>query len=292
MKQSRKTVLVAGGDLRYVYTARALAAQYDVYAAGFSRQIVPFEEVCLTESSGDGFPMCDVLVLPMPVSDDGVLVNAPFGRQNLSLKGLIPVLKPGGIVLGGKFGSAAALFQDAGIRTADYLEQEELSVLNAVPTAEGALQILLDEMPFTIYGSRILVLGFGRIGSRLAQVLHALGAQVTVASRDTAELARAEMADCRTLPLAEISEHAAQFQVICNTIPAKVITAEILGRMQADTLVLDLASRPGGVDLDAAQKCSRRVVWALSLPGKTAPVTAGEIIARTIFHMLDERGVS
>ncbi len=292
MKQSEKTVLVAGGDLRYVYTAGMLAERFAVYAAGFSRQIIPSEKVTPVGSAGDGFPMCDVLVLPMPISDDGVFVNAPFGRQNLSLKGLLASLKPGGIVLGGKFGETAELFHEAGIQTVDYLTREELSVLNAVPTAEGALQILLEEMASTVYGSRVLVLGFGRIGSRFAAVLHALGAEVTVASRDVAELARAEMSGCRVLPLRAVVQHAAEFEVICNTIPSKVVTAEILERIHPETLILDLASKPGGVDLAAAQHCSRRVVWALSLPGKTAPITAGEIIAKTIFHILEERGVS
>lgn len=289
---SRKTVLVAGGDLRYVYTARTLAERFDVHAAGFTRQIAPFSEVTLTESVAEGFPPCDVLVLPMPVSDDGVLVSAPFGRQNLSLKGLLAALKPGGIVLGGKFGKTAALFHEAGVETADYLAREELSTLNAVPTAEGALQILLEEMPCTIYKSRMLVLGYGRIGSRLAQILHMLGACVTVVCRDVAELARAEMSGCNALPLSELAAHAQEFQVFCNTIPARIVTEDILCCMTPDALVLDLASKPGGVDLEAAQKCGRRVVWALSLPGKTAPVTSGEIIAKTIFHMLEERGVS
>lgn len=287
---SRKTVLVAGGDLRYVYTAKALAERFQVYAAGFTRQIAPFEEVKLTESAGEGLPMCDVLVLPLPVSEDGVFVHAPFGRQNLSLKGLLSSLRPDGIVLGGRFGKAEAVFREAGVPMVDYLAREELSTLNAVPTAEGALQILLEEMAFTIYGSHVLVLGFGRIGSRLAATLHALGAKVTVASRDFAELARAEMLGCEALPLSEIGTHAARFGVICNTIPAKIVTADILERLQPEALVLDLASKPGGVDLDAAQKLSRRVVWALSLPGKTAPITAGEIIAKTIFNILEERG--
>ncbi len=289
---SRKTVLVAGGDLRYVYTAHALAEKYEVYAAGFPRQMVPFEDVRLTGTAGEGLPMCDILVLPMPVSDDGVLVSAPFGRQALSLKGLLAAVRQNGVVFGGKFGKSAAIFEEAGIPTADYLAREELSLLNAVPTAEGALQILLEELPFTVYGSRMLVLGFGRIGSRLARILHALGAEVTVATRDTAELARAEMSGCRAIALAELPSCAGEFQVICNTIPAKVVTAKILHRMTPETLVLDLASKPGGVELEEAQKCSRRVVWALSLPGKTAPVTAGEVIARTILHMLEERGVS
>lgn len=287
MKQCRKTALVAGGDLRYVYTAHALAERFDVYAAGFSAQDLPFPEIKLAE---DEFPACDILVLPMPVSDDGVFVNALQGR--ISLEALAACVRPDGVVCGGKFGKAAEIFRKANLPTADYFESEELTVLNAVPTAEGALEILLSELPCTICGSRMLILGYGRIASRLASSLCALGADVTVAARDPVQRTWAELSGCSALPLADVPAHAAEFQVICNTIPAKVITAEVLRRMQADALILDLASKPGGVDLDAAQKYGRHVVWALSLPGKTAPVTAGEIIARTIFHLLEERGVS
>ena len=86
--QSKKTIMVAGGDLRYGYTAAALAEKFETYAVGFTRQMIP-ESVNLIESPADGLPMCDILVLPMPVSDDGVLVNAPFSQSNISLKNLI-----------------------------------------------------------------------------------------------------------------------------------------------------------------------------------------------------------
>ncbi len=289
MEQSRTTVLIAGGDLRYVYTAGALAERCEVFATGFPQQMVPFENVKLVDTV-KAFPKCDALVLPLPVSEDGVLVNAPLSRQNLSLKGLLTALKPGAVVLGGRFGKAESLFQEAGVRTVDYLAREELSTLNAVPTAEGALQILLEETACTIYGSRMLVLGFGRVGSRLAAVLHALGAKVTVASRDCVELARAEMLGCTPLPLSSLERCAGAFSVICNTIPAKVVGPSVLEQLPAEALVLDLASKPGGVDWDAAQASRCRVVWALSLPGKTAPITAGEIIAKTIDNILKETG--
>ncbi|MBR1529714.1 MAG: dipicolinate synthase subunit DpsA [Oscillospiraceae bacterium] len=286
--KNHKTVIVAGGDLRYGYTAAALAEKFETYAVGFTRQIIP-DQVNLIESAADGLPMYDILVLPMPVSDDGVLVNAPFSQSNLSLKGLISRLRPNAVVLGGKFGKSKALFEEAGIETVDYLACEELSTRNAVPTAEGAVQMMLEEMPCTIYGSKVLLLGFGRIGSRLAYTLHAMGAEVTVAARDVVKRAQAEMLGCRSIPFTELETCAEQFDVICNTVPAKVITESVLEKIREDALILDLASKPGGIDWDAAQKLGRRVVWALSLPGKTAPVTAGEIIAKTILHILEER---
>ncbi len=282
----RKTILVAGGDLRFCYTAHAFLADYDVCAAGFTRQYLPDPGITLADP--DTLPVCDVLVLPMPVSDDGILVNAPFSPGEIPLRSLLPCLKPDALVFGGKFGAAQDIFTDAGFPVIDYLGSEELAACNAIPTAEGAVQILLEEMPRTIHQSRILVLGFGRIAARLAYILHALGAEVTVAARQPADRSRAMMLGCQTVDFPQIE--AGKYDVLCNTVPAKVVTAGILAAMREDALVLDLASKPGGVELDAAKSLNRRVIWALSLPGKTAPVTAGEIIARTVIHLIEERG--
>ena len=288
--RSDKTVLVIGGDLRYAYTARSLSRHFDTYALGFTRQLLPFPEVAVLTSPEEGLPLCDAIVLPMPVSDDGILVNTPFGGPGFPLQSCIPLLREGATVFGGRFGKAQAVFDKAGVRTVDYLREESLSTANAVPTAEGAIRILLEEMPRTLCGSRILVLGYGRIGSRLAASLHALGARVTVAARGLTDRIRAEAVGCETISTQELAAKAGGFEVICNTVPAVLLTREVLAAMAPDTLVLDLASKPGGVDWDAAKALSCHVVWALSLPGRTAPVTAGEIIARTILPLLGEGG--
>ncbi|MDE5753966.1 MAG: dipicolinate synthase subunit DpsA [Oscillospiraceae bacterium] len=285
----KKRILVAGGDLRYGYTAASLADHLETYAVGFQSAVS--EKVQLVETSAEDLPLCDVLVLPMPVSDDGILVNAPFSQRNISIRGLLSALKPGALVLGGKFGKSQGIFDQAGIETADYLAREEFSTRNAVPTAEGAIQIMLEEMPCTICGSQILILGFGRIGSRLAATLHAMGAEVTVAARNVVKRAEAEMLGCQSITFSGLENAVKHADVICNTVPALVLTEPILQQIQQNALILDLASKPGGVDWDAAQTLGKRVIWALSLPGKTAPVTAGEIIAKTILHILDERGM-
>ena len=76
--QPKKTVLVAGGDLRYGYTARVLAQDFEVRAVGFTRQVLPFPEVQLASLTDTGLPKFDCLVLPIPVSEDGTHLNAPF----------------------------------------------------------------------------------------------------------------------------------------------------------------------------------------------------------------------
>ena len=282
-----KTILVAGGDLRYCSTARAFLRGYRVCALGFTREELPDSDITLADSAAE-LPSCDALVLPMPVSDDGVTLRAPFAPQPVALAELLPCLKPDALVFGGKFGAARKLFTDAGFPVIDYLQSEELAAGNAIPTAEGALGILLSETPRTVHNARILILGYGRIGCRLACILQALGAHVTVCARRSTDRSRAQMTGCDAVDYPQI--RAGDFDVIVNTVPALVVTRELLTAMQPETLVLDLASKPGGVDLEAAKLLNRRVIWALSLPGKTAPVTAGELIAHTVGHILEERG--
>ena len=76
-----------------------------------------------------------------------------------------------------------------------------------------------------------------------------------------------------------------------NTVPARVLGEAELAELRPDCLVIDLASKPGGVDLDAAARLGKKVVWALSLPGKVAPVTAGRAIRTAIYNILSELGV-
>lgn len=285
--QSEKRILVVGGDLRYAYTARALARDCRVLALGLMRQA---PGVCSAESP-DELPGIDILVLPMPVSEDGVTVHAPYAGSPVLLRDLLPVLRPGALVLGGRFGKTDSFFRSAGFETEDYGNREEFALFNAVPTAEGAVGILLDELPRTLFGAQILVTGYGRIGRILTVLLKSFGAEVTVAARKSADRTRAETDGCRGIPFTALPEEIGRFDAVCNTVPACVLDETLLADLREDALVLDLASRPGGVDREAAQKLGRRVVWALSLPGRTAPVTAGDIIARTVMQVLGERGL-
>ena len=168
---------------------------------------------------------------------------------------------------------------------------EELSVRNAVPTSEGALQILMKEMPITIEKSHILVLGFGRIGSYLAKILHALGANVTVVARKPEVLAKAEQMGCDAVNFDKLPEIISKMDAICNTVPVVVLNGDVLKKVNQGAVILDLASRPtGGTDFSKANFLGIKTIWALGLPAKVAPVTAGEIIAQTIITMQKERG--
>ena len=173
----------------------------------------------------------------------------------------------------------------------DYFAREELAVLNAVPTAEGAIQIALEELPITLHEARVLLVGFGRLSRALGPRLLGLGAKVWVAARSYAQRAAAESMGLGSEGLERLPDWLCAYDLVINTVPAPILGIEELAAMKEGVLVIDLASRPGGVDRSAAAALGVKVVHALSLPGKVAPVTAGRYIRDTVYHMMEELGV-
>ena len=184
---------------------------------------------------------------------------------------------------------AKAIAAEAGVELVDYFAREELAIRNAIPTAEGCIGVLLAQRKRTLWGSAVLLLGFGPVGQAVGTRLAALGAHVTVAARRPAQRAQAESLGMQGAELARLARLAPAFDTVVNTIPAQVLTAPVLARLRPGSLIVDLASRPGGTDFDAAARCGHKAIHALSLPAACAPETAGEIVARTVREMLRER---
>ncbi|HHY15839.1 MAG TPA: dipicolinate synthase subunit DpsA [Firmicutes bacterium] len=174
-----------------------------------------------------------------------------------------------------------------GLGLIEIAEIDELAILNSIPTAEGALQVAMENTAITIHNSRCLVLGLGRCGTTLTRVLLALGAKVTVASRSGADLARAIALGAEPLALANLKT-STNYDLIFNTIPAMVLPRSYLRLLDSNLVIIDIAASPGGTDFAAAEELGIRAIHALSLPGRVAPKTAGEILVRTIPRLLEK----
>ncbi|MFQ9472065.1 MAG: dipicolinate synthase subunit DpsA [Oscillospiraceae bacterium] len=282
---------VLGGDMRQGKLAQLLAEDgHRVHTYALEDGAVPAPG--LTAEPGlSGVEQADCVVLPLPVSSGGRLLNAPLSRPLSSdYRGARPSI-PGADALRRPGGPGhRRLGPERGLTIRDYFAREELAVANAVPTAEGAVQIAMEQLPITIHGARVLVVGFGRVGRALAQRLAALGAKVTVAARRYESLAWAQASGYGAEQTGQLAGWLCGYDLVVNTVPTLVLGEAELADLKPDCLVLDLASKPGGVDLEAAGRLGRTVIWALSLPGKVAPVTAGSAIKNTIYHMLHELG--
>ncbi len=283
-------IAVVGGDLRYLYLSDLLSKTYPVYLFGFDK---PFDTGAsrLPLSDLSRLSQCDLVILPLPAVTEGQWVTAPFSSQRISVYDLLPHLARGALLLGGKVDPAfSSYLEENSCSIADYYEREELAVLNAIPTAEGAIAIAMEELPITLWGCRCLITGYGRVSKALARRLLALGAQVTIAARQHADLAWASSEGFSALPFDQIAGEIATYDLVCNTVPAVVLDEATLRRMNPKSLLIDLASKPGGVDFETARSLGLKTVWALSLPGKAAPATAAAILQTTILNIAKERG--
>ncbi len=287
---------IIGGDMRQVCLAELIASD------GHSVSAFLFEEAgsargaelkawpCGDTEAGR-FGGYDCYILPLPVLSQDGLLNAPLSRRETSLEDLLNSIPGGSYVCGGLIGDGhMALCRELGMHAFDYFKREELAVANAAITAEGAIQIAMEETGIAISKARTLVIGFGRIGKLLSHRLHALGADVTVSARKLSDMAWIEAYGYKPANTLALEGVLSGFDLIFNTVPARVLGEERLRLINPSCLCIELASKPGGMDFNAASMLGLKSIWALSLPGRVAPVAAGKIIRDTIYNILREEG--
>lgn len=276
---------IMGGDRRQLYLARAMQEEgCKVYVSCLENApcTAGLPQVGLHQLAES----CQVVLFPLPATRDGRYLNTPLSNLEIWLDDDFARLFVGKQVFGGmmdKLKASSPLWHSVDCR--DYYAREELVTGNAFLTAEGAVGLAVQEYEGSLGGARCLVTGFGRIGKALCGMLRGMGAQVFCSARKAADLTAVRALGCQPL---EYSQLAQPFQVLFNTVPAQVLGAEVLARQRQDSLLIELASAPGGIDLEAAGSLGLRVLPAPSLPGRMSPKASGELIKETVFRMLEE----
>ena len=160
--------------------------------------------------------------------------------------------------------------------------------MNTISTAEGAIQIAMEESTKTIHGSKILVMGFGRVSKILSNMLKGIGAEVYCETTKTVNCSWIKAYGYKPILLDELDNSLGKFDIVINTIPHVVLDKEKLSLLNKDCIIIDIASNPGGVDRNAARHLGIKLIWALSLPGKVAPITSAEFIKETLENILKD----
>lgn len=220
-------------------------------------------------------PDIGVLILPIPAFSDGKITGS-----DLSAEQLLSLVGPECLMFGG------VVPRQYADRIIDYNQDEAFQLSGAIATAEAAISILVQELPITLDGSNVLIIGNGRIGKALSRRLSDLGVDVTVSARKQADWLDLAAQGLRT-DHTGIYHHGLQYHCIINTVPAPVLSAEQLKQVPKDCLLVDLASKPGGLDWQACKELGLKTIHALALPGKTAPITSGLAIRDTILNHLN-----
>ena len=280
---------ILGGDQRQGYLATLLASEGStVFAAGFDKD--PSKAAGAVHTSAlTAAAMADVVILPVMPTTDGSTLNVEFSDEIIPLdEKLCQSLRHTQVYTGfaGRVKGISRKYAELDLR--DYSQQEAFLIKNAQITAEAALMLAISHMPGAMYESRCLVTGYGRIGKALAPLLRATGAEVTVAARKQEDFARIESLGLRRACYSRLPSEAHRYDLVINTADALVLGEAFIKNMDPDAVIIDLASRPGGTDFNAAERSGIKAIHALGLPGRYAPRSAARIIMDTVTEMMEE----
>lgn len=258
--------LFIGGDRRSIYSAEYLSA----------------DKLGLADDPTPNGTYTHI-VLPMPVSRDGININAPLSPTPLSPEEILRYSAEGTKVLcGGRNGKIERLCKDNRLIFIDYSADESLTLKNAQLTAEGAIALLVQNSEKALYGSEILITGYGRVARCTALLLKAFHCNVTVCARRREQRTLTELDGMKSAPIECLTEICTKTDFILNTVPAPLFSDTVFSATKNGSLYLELASLPTEPYSSLAESNGIRYIHGGGLPGKFSPETAGKLIAETL----------
>lgn len=271
--EATKNATIFASDKRFYSVAVLLSKD------GYKCNILTPESSKFCDATKDS----EIIILPIPSFDENDMLLG-----NLHADKLFSCLKSGTKVFAGKVSPIITrLAKEYNIKLYDYSARDEFSIMNAVPTAEGAIVTYINAVHSTISSGKFMILGYGKVAKALAPRLRALGGKVTVAARNITALSQAESDGCDIINISDFLSSPIPSATVFNSVPSPIITEYTAYKMR-DQILIDLASRPGCATENAKKVLGSRYIHALSLPGKYFPDTAGEIIYKTISGILRE----
>ena len=268
-----------GGDLRSFFLAKILSREkHEVKLYGFDK-LENFKEC---EKYDEMIRNSDNIVLPIPFSKDNQYVNMPFSNKDIAIREIFYYLENKTIFVGNMHQELKEELHRKHNQVIDFTEKEEFAILNAIPTAEATIEIILKNTKKILQNSNCLIMGFGRIGKVLAYKLQGLSAKVTCMITNEVERAWAVAYGYETTKIENLQKNCTKFKqydIIINTIPKEIFKEE-LKEFKEETLVIDLASKPYGIDRKIAEQEKLNFIEALGLPRKISTNYISKIYER------------
>ena len=276
---------IIGGDLRLVELAKILVDEGNtVYTYGLEKceEIQSNKQIIICNNIVQAVENSEKIISSIPFSNDSITINTQFSDSKIEIQNLANKIKGKTLIAGSIKEDILNYLESMNIKVIDLMKDEKLAILNTIATAEGTIKIIIENTKRNIQNSKILILGYGRVGKTLSSKLKALLANITCASNNKEELAWIQLNGYTYLDLEHVKNKIGNFDIIINTIPHEVLKKEELQNVKKDALLIDLASSPGGIDKKETQKQELNLIIALGLPGKTSPYSTAEYIKELI----------
>ena len=283
--------LVLGGDLRNVKLAGMLADDGNkVYSFGQERSDEVLDDGRIEKCSSlkQALEKSQVIIAPVPFSGNSENINTPFSDEKIMIDELLKNNKGKIFISGSIKDDIKKRLDENYMQVVDIMKRDDLAILNTIATAEGTIEVAIKNTDKILQGSRVLVLGFGRVGKIVANKFSKLSAIVTCAARKVSDLAWIKAYGYNSLNINDMLYDLNEFDIIINTVPQTIIKERELKHMDSEVLLIDLASTPGGIDGKMATSMGLKFIWALALPGRIAPSSSAKFIKDTVYNILEE----
>ena len=286
---------ILGGDFRNVELVKLLAKEKNiVYTYGLEKEIQKLESdnIIICDDIGE-LQDTDIVITAIPLSKDNININMPlnvYGKES-KIDEALKVMNNKLIFTGSVSSEILRKFKLYNIEILDIMKNEEFAVLNAIPTAEETIRIIIDNTKKVIHNTNCLIMGYGRIGKVLAKKLNSLSVKVECLVSDNIEKIWCRVEGYNYIEFENIknkSDLLKKYDIIINTIP-KIILTDELKEIRKDTLIIDLASKPYGIDRSIVKQENLNFIEALGLPGKSAPITVAENMYEVIKNTILKR---
>lgn len=278
MDWKKLVIAIVAGDRREQEIARLAAATgADVRAYGFPWPDGGIPGVSPTADAKSALAGADIALFPIPgIASDGALFAPQCPARIIPDRDMLAGMrKPAHIILGWADKNLKTHGEALGITFHEYEHDVDLMLLRGPAIVEGLLKVMIENTDITIHKSRVCIVGQGTIGSLVTRYLVALGAYTHVAARNKVQRAAAYAAGAECHTLEELEALAPRLDAIVSTVPAPVVSREMVAKLPRHALLVDLAAPPGGIDRAAAAEFGLKFVWARGM-GTRAPITVGQ----------------
>lgn len=283
-------MLIIGGDVRQIEVAKIVSDRgAKVSLVGFTQVSDDSIEKIKCSFQEIDYAQVDAILVPVSGLNHEGKVEARYSDEAIALtkENLENTPEHCVIYTGIKTPYLTNLMESTGRKVVPMFARDDMAILNSIPTAEGTLKIAIEHTDFMIHGSNVMVLGYGRVGKTIARLFDAVGAHVRVGARKDADLARIIEVGLTPFHLKNLGSEMENVDICINTIPQMILTPEILDKMAQHTLIIDVASKPGGTDFEYAKEKGLTALLELGIPGKVAPKSAGAIIGKVLLELLE-----
>ena len=222
----------------------------------------------------------DVIVFPV----GGVTGNFKIGNMSIPIDFLDTCKKDVAIFSGISTNALSELLAHSNKKCTYIMHDQAVQKENAIPTTEGIIADLVTNTEITINNAKIMVIGFGNIGKYLIKILREMGADIVVGVEREADFDKLNNMNFTSFYTSskQMNRHLVNTDMIVNTAPSLVITEDHIKYFKKDVYILDVASAPYGIDMNALAGCGIPYKIYSSIPSKVAPKTAGKILTKKI----------